>query len=349
MFGFIASPCARCTESSFPAWRGSFCGLARCLGREFGNPSRLLVNRDATFLALLGLSLDPSPPRWRRASCCNPLATPFPVADDHPAVLHAAAVSVCGLAAKLDDDAHDERGIRRLASKAGSAFTASATDRAVAWLNSSSFPTQRVFDLLGEQEEYERHSPQLADVPTAEAFGTITGHLAKVLPLTGQHSNLHALGSALGSLVYWRDAWDDQDADQREGRFNPFHHLTENDIKARIRSAWDHFNQSISALPLVRHREIFDSLRATTQSRHDSFLELRSEDEVLGRRSKQKRKKGDRWWDSCDCCQCCTDCPSCSCGRGAGKSGGCVDACCDCGPGDSGCCDCCPCDGCSCN
>jgi len=347
MFGFIASPCARCTESSFPAWRGSFCGLARCLGREYGNASRLLVNRDATFLALLGVSIDPAEPRWQDATCCNPFATPFPVADDHPAVMHAAAVSVCGLSAKLEDDAHDEGPARRALAKMGSCLTTSATDRAVGWLNSSAFPTQEVLDQLGSQEDHERHRPDTADRPTAQAFGVITGHLAGLLDLPSQQDRLHRVGSGLGSLVYWRDAWDDQAADLRKGRFNPFHHLDAETIRGRVQSAWQDFNGALSELPLLRHQDLFGSLRETTSIRQGAFLELRSKEEVSGQQRKRK-KENQRWWDSCDCCYCGDCCPT-SCGRSGGKSGGCADACCDCGPGDSGCCDCCPCDGCSCN
>ncbi|GAA5480296.1 DUF5685 family protein [Haloferula helveola] len=352
MFGFIASPCARCTESSFPAWRGSFCGLARCLGREFGNPSRLLVNRDATFLALVGVSLDPSPPRWRRETCCNPLAMPFPVTDDHPAVMHAAAVSVCGLATKLADDSRDEGPVRRTASRIGATLVEPATDRAVQWLNSSSFPTQRVIELLNRQEDLEARDPIHADRPTSEAFGTITGHLAEVLPLPGQGPVLHQLGSALGSLVYWRDAWDDRETDRRKGRFNPFHRVAEPAIGERIQAAWSGFTDALSKLPFVRHRELFDSLCLTTAERHGSFLELKSEEKLERRRKRRRDREQSRCCDSCDCCpcECCNCCPSCGSGtaRSAAGSKGCLDACFDCGPGDSGCCDCCPCDGCDC-
>ncbi|MBK1828738.1 DUF5685 family protein [Haloferula rosea] len=346
MFGFIASPCARCTESVFPAWRGSFCGLARCLGREYGNAARMLVNRDATFLALVGMSLDRAEPRWQAATCCNPFAAPFPVSDDHPAVQHAAAVSICGLAAKLDDDTRDEGPARRVASRLGGWFTGPAVDRAVGWLNSSSFPTQTVLDRLGSQEEYEMQCPERADAPTAEAFGRITGHLAMLLELPHEHQRLHALGSSLGSLVYWRDAWDDREADRRRGRFNPFDQLDSGTIRSRIQSAWNGFRDHLGSLSLQRHQLLFPSLLDTTAQCHGSFLELSP-----GGGKKRRRKKRDSCWDHCDCCHGCGDCCDCgsSCGRSGGKSSGCADACCDTGPGDSGCCDCCPCDGCSCN
>lgn len=341
----MAAPCARCHHEAFPAWRGTFCGLARCLGREFGNPSRLLVNRDAAFIGLLGLSLDPAAPRWKQATCCNPLARPFRVADDHPAILHAAAVSVCGLAAKLDDDSRDEGFFRRNAARCGLAMAGPAVDRAVATLNSTAFPTATVLERLATQEDIEASDPLRADEPAAGAYGIITAHLAGLLGIPASRSALLRAGESLGSLVYWRDAWQDREQDARRGRFNPFESLDQNTIRSRITSTWNGFHAALGELSFLRHGEVIHLIQDSTARSRVSFLELRSTTEGDGKRERKTRSNNkDRrrsCWDSCDCCDCC-HCPS------SGK-GGCCDAACDCGPGDTGCCDCCPCDGCSCS
>ena len=338
MFGFIATPCAACTSESFPAWRGAFCGLARCLGREFGNPARLLVNRDATFVGLLGLSLDPAAPRWKHATCCNPLARPYPVADDHPAILHAAAVSVCGLATKLADDSRDEGTLRRGIAKLGTVLTSPAADRAVAILNSGGFPTARVTELLGSQESVESTAPLRADEPTATAYGIITAHLATLLDVPQHRKPLSDIGAALGSLVYWRDAWDDRAEDRAQGRFNPFEQVDSTAIHRRITAAWDGFTSSLSQLPLLRNAGLVANLQTTTAQRQRPFLHLQATKE----KKKRRRKEGAPWWHHCDCCPC----------HGSSHGSCCCDAACDWGPGDHGCCDCCPCDGidcCPCN
>lgn len=350
MFGFIASPCRSCARDALPAWRGTFCGLARCLARDYGVPARLLVNRDAGFLALLGLSLDPDPPRWRRATCCNPLATPFPVNDDHPAIRHAAAVSVCGLAAKLDDDATDEGPLRRGVSRLAGLLTSPATDRAIAELNTTGFPTSRVLETLRRQDALEARSPLEADRPTAEAFGAITAHLAEILPLAPSGAKLEPIGRALGSLVYWCDAWEDRPQDLRRGRFNPYLTCPGSQIHTRVAEAWKRFTEGLGALPLARHAVLVESLQTTTARRHQLFLA--SDTGESGESSKRKRRKKrekNSWCDWCDPCFCDCPCGSCSRGGGAAAKGGRADACFDCGPGDSGCCDCCPCDGCSCS
>ncbi len=346
----MASPCVRCTRDSFPAWRGAFCGLARCLGREYGNASRLLVNRDAAFIGLVGMSLDPAIPQWKNRTCCNPLASPFPVSDDHPAILHAAAVSVCGLKAKLVDDSHDEGILRRGLARMGRLLTGPAVDRAVATLNSSSFPTASVLHALECQEEIEASDPLRADQPVAAAYGTITSHLANLLDIPSQRANLHRLGTALGSMVYWRDAWQDRSEDQARGRFNPFATQDHEAIRHRISSAWEDFGAAIGGLSFVRYDHLIAQIQTTTGHSRQAFLQLQTEEqareEAERKRRKKEKQRENSCWNRCDCAHCGDCCECCTCPRAA--KGGCCDTACDCGPGDTGCCDCNPCDGCDC-
>jgi len=347
----MASPCVRCTRDAFPAWRGTFCGLARCLGREYGNVSRLLVNRDAAFIGLVGIALDPSEPHWKKATCCNPLANPFPVSDDHPAILHAAAVSVCGLAAKLADDAHDEGVFRKGLARIGRVLTGPAVDRAVATLNSTSFPTAKVLEALEGQEKIEATDPLRADQPIAEAYGTITSHLAEILDIPRQRPALQGLGSALGSLVYWRDAWQDRREDKARGRFNPFATQDHDEIRNRIATTWGNFGSALGELSFSRHGDLITQIQTATGHSHQGFLQLQTVEEAREKaerkRQKKEREKGKSCWNSCDCVNC-GDCCDCCSGPRAAK-GGCCDKACDCGPGDSGCIDCNPCDGCDCS
>jgi hypothetical protein len=302
-----------------------------------------LVNRDAAFIGLVGMSLDPSTPRWKNATCCNPLASPFPVSDDHPAILHAAAVSVCGLAAKLADDSHDEGFLRRSLARIGRVLTGPAVDRAVAALNNSSFPTAKVLDALEGQEKIEASAPLLADRPVAEAYGIITSHLAYLLDIPTHRMALHRLGAALGSLVYWRDAWEDRSEDQARGRFNPFATQDHEVIRRRIASAWGDLCSTLGELPFVRHGDLMAGIRTATGHSRGAFLQLKTEDEAREKANRKRQKKerdGNSCWQYCDCCDCCS-CPRTT-------KGGCCDTAFDCGPGDTGCCDCNPCDGCDC-
>jgi len=314
----------------------------------------MLVNRDAGFLALLGLSLEQSEPRWHESTCCNPFAGKFGMVSDHPAVMHAAAVSVCGLAVKLDDDIEDEGPVRGALAQMGKLISRPAEDHAIARLNNTDFPTERVRACLGRQSAVESQSAIEADGPTAEAFGEITAHLARLVDQpSGQGSlncerRLRELGRSLGSLVYWRDAWDDRRKDAARGRFNPFQEVSTGTIQARVTEVWNDFGSALEALPLVRHETLFQQLQLSTQARHSSFLGIEnalssaSSERGKVRRSQKSRRGKSSIRSKLE--SCCDSCSCCNYSSSPGKA--CGDACCDCGPTDSGCCDCCPCDGC---
>lgn len=313
--------------------------MSRCLAREFGQPARMLVNRDAAFIGLLGISLGQKAPAWKQATCCNPLKQPFPVAEDHPAIHHAAAVTICGLAAKLRDDAGDETIFRRGFARMAGFLTRRATDRAVAMLNSTSFPTGAVVDCLANQEAVEAADPLHADGPTAEAYGTIVSHLGVLLDVPAQRVSLQRVGCALGSLVYWRDAWQDRREDAIRGRFNPFARVDPLEIRPRIAAAWSGFKDSLAEISFHRHAGLIAGVGEATGKAREAFLNLQC-GESAAKKDTRRSKRSDSCWRHCDCCDC-VPCPS------SGK-GGCLDAAFDCGPGDTGCCDCNPCDGCDC-
>lgn len=341
MFGFLSTPCGRCAGESLPVWRGVFCGLARCLAREYGAPARLLVNRDAAFLGLLGLSLAPREPQWKHATCCNPMSRPFPVADTHPAIAHAAAATVCGLAAKLADDAHDERGPRRGLARLGLWATTPAVDNAIAFLNSSGFPTLHVLETLSTQSRIETQDPALAERPTATAYGEITAHLAVMAGVPSLRENLCRTGSALGALVYWRDAWQDRETDIRRGRFNPFACLNADELRARISRTWQEFSEALATLPSPRHGHVLEEIRRATEKKRGLFLQTTGTNPSPTEQPKERKRREKK--DSTNCCiDCCCEC------RGWHN---CCDCACDTGARDSGCIDCgtCDCNCCSCN
>ena len=102
-----------CCPKAASMYRAHFCGLGTNLHRHYGLWARGLVNRDSTFLTLLGGALTRDAPSFEEAMCCNPLATPRALLSDGPVIQYAGAVTLCALNAKLDDDVLDEHGWRR--------------------------------------------------------------------------------------------------------------------------------------------------------------------------------------------------------------------------------------------
>lgn len=338
MFGFLGSPCRSCSShDTHSTYRSFFCGLSGALRDDYSPAARFLVNRDSTFLSLLTASISPSSPVSSQRTCCNPISVPRPLYTDGLHSRFAAAVTVCGLATKLEDDRTDEKGFRKNAARILGRAINPLSDRAISFLNSVRFPTSDVVAMMEEQSVIESRKPDLvtAASPTAEAYGTIFGEAARLANSPGQQSTLRSLGRNLGRLIYWKDAYDDREDDARKGRFNPLENSDKEEFESRFSSAFAEFS-TVSALPGTFQPAVRDILSSTIGIHSPLIPDIAMAWAPDAPKNKQKKKK-DRWWDHCCHCDCC---PGSSC---CPSKGGFCDRLFDCGPGDSGCidCDCC--------
>jgi hypothetical protein len=293
----------------------------------------------------------------------------MPVFEVGPAPAFAAAVTLCGLEAKLADECADERGLRATGSRLLSAFVRPGFERARAFLASTDFAVAEVWRQLVGQSRIEQQvlaggDPALAAQPSARAFAAIVMHTAQLAGKDANVAPLAAVGRSLGELIYTLDAFQDWDRDLRRGRFNYLAalaglHRHQNQEQARrrarelvlacqeqLRSAW-------RQVELRRYRSVLDAVLLTglpiTVERVLAPSSGRSDD--AGFWIHAARRKADATAQDASCCDQCNYgvCPSGDC---SGCSECCSHGCCcdgDCSGCDCGNCDCsgCDCGGCS--
>lgn len=337
MFGFLPAPCGCLSADDRSVYRAHFCGLCNALRGRYGLWSRFLVNRDAAFLSLLGSALSRSGPAVTRATCCNPLAAPRSLVQSAPHVHYAAAVTMCGLAVKLEDDADDERGWHGHVAAVGHAALRPCIIEAVGVLESTGFPVGETLEFMRSQKGEESLAdvtPTGAAMPTRRAYGNIFAHLQKIADAPeSQAEPLREIGGHLGELIYIADAWDDHAADRKRGRFNPL----PDDAAARrgvvgeigerciagIKSAFGAL-QLHGMMPLTGHL-LLSMMPAATRRRFQIIGAGARDTRLLGPSSGRKnrdeglleregrRRRGPECCD-CDpgCCDCC-DCVDCDC------------------------------------
>lgn len=333
MFGFLYAPSPGCGTAMRSAYQRTFCGLACKLHADYSAAARFLINRDSTFLAMAGSSLGSESLAVTERTCCNPLAHPREVSADGNILGYAGAVTVSGLMVKLDDNATDEKGLKKTASRALAGMLRPARDRAIGTLNSSGFPTQDVLSSLAQQDTLERQQANFIESsePTATAYGKIFGHLGKLRGVLDPVADLYQLGSSLGRLIYWKDALDDLKQDEKYNRFNPLRYHSKEDLTPLIEEEFTKLKIAVSAVPWQRDGDTIHSVIDHSLAHHRSMI-------GKGAPTGQNNKNKEHWWNTCcDCCpdiDCCPDC--CDSGSSADSSG-----CCDCGSCD---CSCCPCD-----
>ncbi len=378
MFGFLPGPSFCCAKAA-TGYRAHFCGLCNGLHRDYGIWARWLINRDSTFLALLGTALSPCGPATCKTTCCNPWGTPHDLLDSSTAVHYAAAVTLCGLTTKLDDDAADEHGPRRWLALTGQRALEEASATALGVLHALHFPVAAVTTALRGQDQAEQPGTDLltAAGPTCISYGEIVAHTGALAGGTAavhaSTSALRTIGHHLGFLIYAQDAWEDWDKDRRRGRFNALHTFTSvTDRRAYIapllHQALAAMRQAFASLPLHRNRDLLNLVLIEGAEHRVQEVLTTAEDRERDHREKlrqpppKKRKKdkkeksgccsrcdcgdcggGHGSGSCCDVCECCTKCPKAA-SRGSKGGGGSGNECCDCNPCDGDGCDCCGCD-----
>ncbi|MDP1589844.1 MAG: DUF5685 family protein, partial [Prosthecobacter sp.] len=342
MFGHLPGP-SMCCQKAASLYRAHFCGLGTSLHRHYGAWARWLVNRDSTFLTLLGSALAETPPQLCQTTCCNQFAPPRDLVADNAVLQFTAAVTICGLSAKLDDDAQDEHGWRRHAARFGSKALDTPIGDALGLLHAMRFPVQDVRTWMAGQADIENRSATLQDCarPTSAAYGEIVGHLAHVSSSSEAKPLLQQLGESLGFLIYAQDAWDDWARDKKRGQFNPLHAFP--DLTGRraallpaLEEALASLRRALDALPLRRNRDL---LHAVLIEGTEARVAQVSEEKDSGRKHPQSpiegtERKRSSCCDECDGCNFCDCCDCCHCFRHSRP-----------GKGKSSMCDCNPCDG----
>jgi Family of unknown function (DUF5685) len=369
MFGLIPGPCGCRSNDDHSAWRSHFCGLCNTLRARYGLWSRWLINRDSTFLALTGSALAVAEPEVTHTTCCSPLGKKRPLVQHLPHTRYAAAVTLCGLAVKMRDDACDERGLRRIAARTASRLLRRAEQKAVSDLAAAAFPVAETAALIGGQSSVERPAASLAGavMPVSRTYAAIFRHLAPLC--SGPPSTAAALadaGGALGRLIYTVDASEDYHDDQRRRRFNPLPASPALRLEMTAESAsrdLSLLSRAISALPLRRYSSLIEALTGPALQRR-TLIRLGMEPPPLPQPPPlppgDENPPGNTWGKPAGkpdsrCGTCCAGCSACTSKKPRRKRArsACCDSCvyCDCGVCDCNGCECggCNCGGCDCS
>ncbi len=209
MFGYIR-PCRPELKIKEDAlFRAYYCGVCKSLGRRSGPLCRTLLRYDLAFLALLqdGVKGDAHAETLRCPLKGNKLDM-----MQGGSVAFAADAHMLLSAAKLRDDKKDGHALAAL----GGAALAPAVKRV-----SALYPdlAAALEEMLRAQEELEKRGCAEPD-DAAEPFSQFLSALfAYSMPSHAQPA-LRYMGRNIGKWIYWLDALDDYDQDEKKGAYN---------------------------------------------------------------------------------------------------------------------------------
>lgn len=238
MFGYVRARRDTLSAVGLTEYEAAYCGLCRTLGRRRGFFSRLFLNYDFTFLAMLLAPKDEPCTAPCRRCMLHPLRGKPACGGSHW-LDTVADESVVLTYWKLQDSLEDEGGVTRLSAR----FLLLCLRRAYqgARAECPDFDGKAAFHLSELRALEEARCPSIDR--TADCFARL---LSAAAPQTGETSRDRAVGQLLyhlGRWIYLIDAVDDLAEDRKAQRYNPvaarFPGWTEED-RAYLRGSMDH-------------------------------------------------------------------------------------------------------------
>lgn len=224
MFGYIKTYTSELLVRENEYYRAVYCGLCRSLGKCTGTASRMTLNYDFVFAALLRLAVTGEGVKIKKRKCLMHPIKKRPMADTCPELDFCARIGILLVYHKNLDDISDERGAKKLRAKTLKALMRGMRRRARRELKEAD---SIIADGLAEIAAIEKDKLPSVDTP-ASRFGQILADLL-CLGLDGTQSRIMSkIGYHLGRWLYIIDAADDYNDDIEKGRFNPFALLYEN-------------------------------------------------------------------------------------------------------------------------
>ncbi|HIR64028.1 MAG TPA: hypothetical protein IAB92_02270 [Candidatus Faecousia faecigallinarum] len=255
LFGYVAASLQELDQTQRQRYMGAYCGICRAIGRRASGPSRLALNYDMVFLALLLSSLyEPEETTAPGRCLLHPLSARPCLSG--PTVDYAADMNVALAFFSADDhwrDNHrpDALALRTLLKRHYPAIA-------------KQYPRQcqAITGCISRLSRLEQDRCPNPDMP-ANCFGQLMGEL-----FTWRQDRwtpyLREMAMALGRFIYFMDAAVDYRQDCRRGNYNPFAAMDAPPDPAR----WEQYlvlemgrcTRIYEMLPLVQDKALLDNI-----------------------------------------------------------------------------------------
>ena len=216
MFGYIRPRYGELRVKEMEAYKACYCGLCRCLGREYGLTARFILNYDFVLLVMLlwpeGLGAEFSDFRCpvklcRKRKFCRAVAQ----------TEVSAAMSVILAYHKLSDDIADSGPVRALGARIARALLKRPYKKAAARLPDFDVQVREKLTALSAMEKAGERSID----KTADCFAQLLAAASCGEQQEDKQRILRELLYHVGRFIYIADACDDLREDAEKGEYNP--------------------------------------------------------------------------------------------------------------------------------
>ena len=213
MFGYVKINKMDLTFREYEHYRGYYCGLCKCLKDNHGEISRLSLNYDITFLALiLSAIYRPKSNVIEEGCITNPFKKKKKIINE--ITEYAASMNVLLAYYKLEDNIKDDNRLKdKIAYTIYKGKLKSAYDK---------YPKKAEF--IKEQLEilYNLEKEKNTNIDlVSNTFGKLMSEIFAYKEDEFEN-DLRSIGFNIGKYIYLLDAYEDLEKDYKKGRYNPF-------------------------------------------------------------------------------------------------------------------------------
>ncbi len=257
MFGYVNIYKDEMKLKDYNTYRAYYCGLCKAIGKQHNQLSRLALNYDFTFLAVLADSLRDKICTVSKEGCIKRLGK-RPVVKDAYGIEFAADMNILFAYLKLRDDLVDAHSVKALFSVIPFAFRIGKIRKKYPQLS------EKVNILLKRLSFLEKSKCDICDKVAHEFAGVLEVMFEYLNP------SLKKFGYMLGRLIYIMDACDDIVEDSKIGNYNPvteqysitgdFTQFQKEQITNLLYNSLASLSQEYESLDVKKNKEILDNI-----------------------------------------------------------------------------------------
>ena len=218
MFGYVRPCKPELKIKDFAVYKAVYCGLCHTLGRRYRFPARMILSYDATFFAIVQMSLNGGCCGFEKKHCPVPPFKKCDCAGRSSELDFWADVSVLIAYYKILDNIHDNGIAKKLPALLLLPLAGILRRRAEL---KNPFAARCLSDYISEQNEVEKKRSAVVD-EAAHPTAKLISQLLKQGQGANQSRVLERMGYFLGRWIYLADAADDLEDDLKNGGYNPF-------------------------------------------------------------------------------------------------------------------------------
>lgn len=292
MFGYILPEKPEMKIKDYEVFRAFYCGICKSIGKRSGQLSRMVLNYDFTFLAVLLSSILTDKPKFYSERCIAHPINKKLIAKESKIIDYAADMNVILAYHKLKDDWNDERSYPAVA---GSLALTRAFNKIK---KKHKVKSEAIEYRLKELSNLEREKCSSIDM-VAEPFAKLMEELAVCDSINLSENDKRVLawiGYNIGKWIYIIDAFNDIEQDMKKDAYNPFilampKGATAEEIKANFKDSID-FVLTYTISEISKAYELLDKKNYQAITENIIYLGmLRKTENILGKGSCNKIEK----------------------------------------------------------